>query len=68
MYVCFCKGIRDSDIRNAVAQGANSFSDVQKQLGIATQCGNCRCLTNTIVTDALENANSPATGLFYSVA
>lgn len=69
MYVCFCKGIKDSDIRDAVAQGADNLTEIQEQLGVATQCGKCVCLVNDVISNALENNNAlSAPGMFYSVA
>ncbi|WP_328286793.1 bacterioferritin-associated ferredoxin [Teredinibacter purpureus] len=70
MYVCLCKGIKDSEIRDAVDNGANSFQDVQKQLGVATQCGKCACLASEIIAQTLSS-NEPSSNfdaLFYSVA
>lgn len=48
MYICVCNGITERDIRNAIDAGACSFSDLQRDLGIASGCGQCaqetRCL------------------------
>ncbi len=42
MYICICKQVTDKQIREAVSNGASSFSDVQTKLGVATQCGECK--------------------------
>jgi bacterioferritin-associated ferredoxin len=42
MYVCLCKGITDTQIKNSIKNGANSLKDVRRELGVATQC--CKCL------------------------
>jgi len=67
MYVCVCKGITDSQIRNAVNEGAESLRAVRDTLGVATQCGKCSCLAREIVRETLESQslNEPA---FYAVA
>lgn len=41
MYVCLCKGITDSQIRNAVASGANTMRAVRTCLGVASDCRGC---------------------------
>ena len=41
MYVCVCKAVSDQDIRRAVAQGAESFEDLQAGTGCTTCCGCC---------------------------
>jgi bacterioferritin-associated ferredoxin len=55
MYICLCKGITDKQIKRSVAQGAQSFQDVRKDLGVATQC--CKCLpeARAIVNKTLQS-------------
>ena len=43
MYICLCKEITDHQIKDAVEEGVSSFEDLQQQLGVATQCGECKC-------------------------
>ncbi|MGS2717264.1 bacterioferritin-associated ferredoxin [Eionea flava] len=54
MFVCLCKNITDTQIRQSIADGAASLHDVRKELGVATQC--CKCLPDAraVVNDALE--------------
>jgi Bacterioferritin-associated ferredoxin len=69
MYVCFCKSIKDSDIREAVDNGAESLRAIQDELGVATQCGKCACLAREIISDTLSaGKTSGSDGLFYNVA
>lgn len=42
MFVCICKQVTDGQIKEAVTNGACSFKDVQSELGVATQCGECK--------------------------
>ena len=69
MYICLCKGITDTQIKDAINNGANSFKEVRKELGIATQC--CKCLTEAkaTVNEALAikqgAANQGVTPLFF---
>lgn len=69
MYVCLCKGITDHQIRDAVDNGAHSFRDVRKTLGVATQCGKCACAANGIIKTKLQDQHNTAQqSLFYAIA
>jgi len=41
MYVCVCNAITERQVRDSVAAGANTLSDLQFDLGVATCCGCC---------------------------
>ncbi len=41
MYVCLCKAITDTQIRQAVETGCKTMRCLNKELGVATQCGKC---------------------------
>ena len=41
MFVCICNGVTDSQIREALADGATSLEDLHDELGVASQCGSC---------------------------
>ncbi|SMF45315.1 bacterioferritin-associated ferredoxin [Alteromonadaceae bacterium Bs31] len=68
MYVCFCRGITDGDIRNAISKGASDFNDVREELGVGTQCGKCARLANEVISDVLDGSSADSNGLFYNVA
>ncbi len=36
MYVCLCRGITDQDIKDAIANGAESYRDVRDALDLGT--------------------------------
>ena len=65
MYVCLCRGITDSEIKNAVDDGATSLRMLRKKLGAMTQCGKCATLTNEILKDQLALNRSVNFDLFY---
>jgi bacterioferritin-associated ferredoxin len=67
MYVCLCKGITDSQIRQAIAEGATSLRALRESLDVMTQCGKCGCFTRDLLNQTLS-ANSSDSGLFYSAA
>jgi len=41
MFICVCNAITERDVHAAVAGGAQSLSDLQGQLGLASCCGAC---------------------------
>ncbi len=67
MYVCLCKGITDSQIRAAIEDGANSFKEVRKTLGVASQCGKCGILTREILRETLLDSGQEQE-LFYALS
>jgi len=49
MFVCICNQITESDIREVVRNGACSYKEVQIELGVGMQCGECKqCARNCI--------------------
>lgn len=54
MYVCLCKAVTDSQIRDAVEQGACSMKELASQLGVATQCGKCGCDARELLRYCLD--------------
>ena len=49
MYVCLCKGITDRQIKAAIKDGASSMSELNRALGVASQCGKCGIATREIL-------------------
>lgn len=45
MYICICNKIADSQIKDCVAQGASSLTDLREMMSIANQC--CKCVPDT---------------------
>jgi len=41
MYICVCNAISERQVQEAVAQGAQTLSDLQAGVGVATCCGHC---------------------------
>jgi bacterioferritin-associated ferredoxin len=41
MYICVCNAITEKQVRSSVDSGAQSLSDLQYELGVATCCGRC---------------------------
>lgn len=51
MYVCICRAITDSQIRRAVDQGVNTFSQLRRELAVAACCGRCAPLAREILRE-----------------
>jgi bacterioferritin-associated ferredoxin len=42
MYVCICNAITDTQIREAAERGVRDLWQLQKKLGVASNCGKCK--------------------------
>jgi bacterioferritin-associated ferredoxin len=67
MYICLCKAVTDSQIREAVANGATQFGQVRKDLGLASQCGKCGILAREVFNESVERTIDDEQ-LFYAVS
>ena len=41
MYVCVCKAVTDTQIREAAQGGARTLKDLRRELGVTRDCGRC---------------------------
>ncbi len=48
MIICVCKRVSDREIARHVRAGLD-FDDIQFELGVGTQCGQCECSAREIV-------------------
>lgn len=56
MYICICKGITDTQIRDAVANSSHkNFGQLKTELGLASQCGKCATLAEDVYQQSLDN-------------
>ena len=53
MYICVCKGVTDTAIREAVHRGADRMRDLKACLGVSEQCGRCACHAKEVLEKAL---------------
>ncbi len=53
MYVCICKGITESQIHEAVENGAASVEELNRSLGVAGECGTCLSYAEQILEEGL---------------
>jgi bacterioferritin-associated ferredoxin len=54
LYVCVCKTITDHDIREAARNGALTLDDLRRDLGVASECGNCAAYARQLLEEAIE--------------
>jgi len=53
VFVCICNGITDTQIRAAVARGANSLEALNAGLQVASSCGECACMAQQLIDDEM---------------
>ncbi len=49
MKICICKNVSDRQIREALDQGARTMRDINRELGVGSECGKCVCTTRQII-------------------
>ena len=54
MYVCNCNGIRERQVRAAIAAGATRPAEVFKSQGCAPQCAKCVCEMRQMIQENRE--------------
>lgn len=58
MYVCLCNAVTEREVRQAVAMGADSLSDLREGLGVASCCGKCAGCARKIIHEERRSAMS----------
>lgn len=56
MYVCNCNGIREREVRAAIAAGASRPAQIFKACGSEAQCARCVCDMRAILDDERATA------------
>ena len=51
MYVCICKQVTVSELRDICKNGCVGFDEIQKKTGVSSQCGKCCELAKSIVEE-----------------
>jgi bacterioferritin-associated ferredoxin len=62
MIVCLCKGVSCGKIRQAIADGARTVSEVGVACGAGTDCGGCQGTIEDIVEEELSAPGVAACG------
>ena len=59
MYICICNSITDTQIRAAVTKGYATLGDLRENLGIASCCGSCIPMTESILDESNYKPSEP---------
>ena len=54
MYICICKSITDSQIRAAADNGDDTVRKLKKKFGLASCCGSCIEMTESILKENID--------------
>lgn len=65
MYVCLCKGITDSQIRDAAHRGCSGLRELRRELGVGSQCAKCVRQAREVLRETQAGSQSPATVMFW---
>ncbi|WP_372737392.1 (2Fe-2S)-binding protein [Neptunomonas sp.] len=49
MYICICNAVTDSQIKDALDEGATNVSDLNKSLSLGSCCGKCTRTARQII-------------------
>ena len=52
MYVCVCRAVTERQIDNAVRAGARTLKDLRRELGVASECGQCAAAARLCLAEA----------------
>jgi bacterioferritin-associated ferredoxin len=59
MIVCFCNGLRESDVRAAARAGCNDVASCYASHGGQIQCGQCVCFAEAVIADVTAPQSHP---------
>lgn len=58
MYVCVCRAVTDRQILQAARAGAKNLKDLRRELGVATECGQCASCARQCLREAHAEPSS----------
>ncbi len=58
MLICFCHGVPEDEIRQAIREGARTIKEIQAKTLASTGCGGCACEVERILEEMLGPAKS----------
>jgi bacterioferritin-associated ferredoxin len=56
VYVCNCNGIRERDVRAAIASGASRPAEIFRACGRTPQCARCVCDMRQMLSERQDEA------------
>lgn len=60
MYICICRQITDSQIRERCRDGEVSMADLRNELGLASDCGRCGKFARQLINETLAGRDLSA--------
>ena len=60
MFICVCKGLDEKTLKEMVAQGTRTVSDVVASCGAGGDCGTCAFKINRFLKDELQGQDLEA--------
>ncbi len=58
MYVCICNAVRETEIKEVIAEGVRDVDAVYDALGVEPQCGTCRSFIREMMADVPSSVES----------
>jgi len=65
MYICLCNAVTEREIRECAQDGACTLRDLERCLGVGSNCGRCRPAADAILN---ESRSAPAARLAGAAA
>ena len=59
MYVCICQAVKDAEVRQAIAAGADDVEQLGEELGVGVNCGCCREAAQALIDQHHEPTPLP---------
>lgn len=53
--ICYCLNVNEDEIKQAIAEGANTVDDIKAATGAGTACGACTKRIEKVLIESKEN-------------
>ena len=63
VYICLCNAITEREIRSCAAEGACTMTDLERCLGVGTNCGRCRSTASEILNESRSDSRTILSGV-----
>lgn len=60
MFVCICNNVTERQVQQAIAGGARSVRDLNRELCVGGQCGKCTCVARKLLQSELRDNQAQA--------
>ncbi len=68
MFVCICNAVKDTEISKAIAEGHNTIDALKQELDVATCCGGCQPVVESMIEEYANKFIQLNPKLFKEVA